>query len=68
KYQFWTGGRPVGDFGQWFATAHEHLGSWWTHWQHWIESQDNVHVPARKPGKRMKTLGDAPGTYVKMRV
>ncbi|MDX8469614.1 class I poly(R)-hydroxyalkanoic acid synthase [Mesorhizobium sp. VK23B] len=68
KYQYWTGAKPVGDFNTWFAAAHEHSGSWWTHWQHWIENQDNVHVPARKPGKRMKTLGDAPGTYVKVRV
>ncbi|MDX8521320.1 class I poly(R)-hydroxyalkanoic acid synthase [Mesorhizobium dulcispinae] len=68
KYQYWTGAKPVGDFNTWFAGAHEHSGSWWTHWQHWIENQDNVHIPARKPGKRMKTLGDAPGTYVKVRV
>ncbi|PBB86018.1 class I poly(R)-hydroxyalkanoic acid synthase [Mesorhizobium sp. WSM3876] len=68
KYQYWTGGKPVGDFGQWFAAAVEHPGSWWTHWQHWIETQEDARVPARKPGKRMKTLGDAPGTYVKVRV
>ncbi|RJT30376.1 class I poly(R)-hydroxyalkanoic acid synthase [Mesorhizobium waimense] len=68
KYQYWTGGKPVGDFGQWFASAVEHPGSWWSHWQHWIETQDNARVPARKPGKHMKTLGDAPGTYVKVRV
>ncbi|RWC87143.1 MAG: class I poly(R)-hydroxyalkanoic acid synthase [Mesorhizobium sp.] len=68
KYQYWTGGKPAGDFGQWFAAAVEHPGSWWTHWQHWVETQDNARVPARKPGKHMKTLGDAPGTYVKVRV
>lgn len=68
KYQHWTGGKPVGDFGQWFASAMEHPGSWWTHWQRWIETQDNTRVAARKPGKHMKTLGDAPGTYVKVRV
>ncbi|RVC57142.1 class I poly(R)-hydroxyalkanoic acid synthase [Mesorhizobium sp.] len=68
KYQYWTGGKPVGDFGQWFAAAVEHPGSWWTHWQHWVETQDKARVPARKPGKHMKTLGDAPGTYVKVRV
>ncbi|RUU59943.1 class I poly(R)-hydroxyalkanoic acid synthase, partial [Mesorhizobium sp. M2C.T.Ca.TU.002.02.1.1] len=68
KYQYWTGGKPVGDFNAWLAAAHEHQGSWWTHWQHWIENQDNIRVPARKPGKGMKTLGDAPGTYVKVRV
>ncbi|ESZ33154.1 MULTISPECIES: class I poly(R)-hydroxyalkanoic acid synthase [unclassified Mesorhizobium] len=68
KYQYWTGGKPTGDFGQWLASAVEHPGSWWTHWQHWIETQDDTLVPARKPGKNMKTLGDAPGTYVKVRV
>ncbi|MER9724399.1 MULTISPECIES: class I poly(R)-hydroxyalkanoic acid synthase [unclassified Mesorhizobium] len=68
KYQYWTGGKPTGDFDQWLACAVEHPGSWWTHWQHWIETQDDTLVPARKPGKHMKTLGDAPGTYVKVRV
>ncbi len=68
KYQYWTGGTPMGDFGQWIAGATEHPGSWWPHWQDWIEAKDNTRVPARKPGKHMKTLGDAPGTYVKVRV
>ncbi|KQU99829.1 poly(3-hydroxyalkanoate) synthetase [Mesorhizobium sp. Root102] len=68
KYQYWTGGTPTGDFGQWVAKATEHPGSWWPHWQNWIEARDNTRVPARKPGNHMKTLGDAPGTYVKVRV
>jgi polyhydroxyalkanoate synthase len=68
KYQYWTGGTPTGDFGQWIAGATDHPGSWWPHWQSWIEAKDNTRVPARKPGKHMKTLGDAPGTYVKVRV
>ncbi|TPK76509.1 class I poly(R)-hydroxyalkanoic acid synthase [Mesorhizobium sp. B2-4-12] len=68
KYQYWTSGAPTGDFAQWIANATEHPGSWWPHWQNWIEAKDNTRVPARKPGKHMKTLGDAPGTYVKVRV
>ncbi|TPK61592.1 class I poly(R)-hydroxyalkanoic acid synthase [Mesorhizobium sp. B2-4-19] len=68
KYQYWSGGKPEGDFGQWIATAAEHPGSWWPHWQSWIEAKDDTRVPARKPGKHMKTLGDAPGSYVKVRV
>ncbi|ESY78756.1 poly(3-hydroxyalkanoate) polymerase [Mesorhizobium sp. LNHC221B00] len=68
KYQYWTGGPPTGDFNQWIAAATDHPGSWWPHWQSWIEAKDNTRVPARKPGKHMKTLGDAPGTYVKVRV
>jgi polyhydroxyalkanoate synthase len=68
KYHYWTGGKPAGDFDQWLAKATDHPGSWWPHWQRWIEAKDNTRVPARKPGKHMKTLGDAPGTYVKVRV
>jgi polyhydroxyalkanoate synthase len=68
KYHYWTGGKPTGDFDRWFANATNHPGSWWPHWQRWIEAKDDTRVPARKPGKHMKTLGDAPGTYVKVRV
>ncbi|TIL94907.1 MAG: class I poly(R)-hydroxyalkanoic acid synthase [Mesorhizobium sp.] len=68
KYHYWTGGKPTGDFNEWLAKATNHPGSWWSHWQRWIEAKDDTRVPARKPGKHMKTLGDAPGTYVKVRV
>lgn len=68
KYQFWTGGRPGGDFGEWMAKATEHPGSWWPHWHKWIEDKDERRVPARTPGKRTRALGEAPGEYVKVRV
>jgi polyhydroxyalkanoate synthase subunit PhaC len=68
KYQHWTGGKPVGDFEQWIEKAKETPGSWWPHWQKWIEARDDARVAARKPGGKAKTLGDAPGIYVKVRV
>jgi polyhydroxyalkanoate synthase len=68
KYQHWTGGKPAGKLEDWLASAHEHPGSWWPYWQSWIERYDNERVPARKPGKKLKPLGDAPGTYVTARV
>jgi polyhydroxyalkanoate synthase len=68
KYQYFTGGRPIGDFETWVARATETPGSWWPHWQGWIEKGDSEHVPARMAGDKMKVLGDAPGTYVKVRV
>ncbi|MBD0416137.1 class I poly(R)-hydroxyalkanoic acid synthase [Oryzicola mucosus] len=68
KYQFWTDGKPIGDFEQWVAKADETTGSWWPHWQSWIEAKDNSRVDARSPGAKEATLGDAPGTYVKVRV
>ena len=68
KYQYFTGGRPIGDFETWVARATETPGSWWPHWQSWIENGNSEHVPARMAGDKMKVLGDAPGTYVKVRV
>ena len=67
KYQYWTGGKPAGDFGAWVASAHETPGSWWPHWLEWTVAQAPERVKTRKPGGRFKTLGDAPGTYVKVR-
>jgi len=67
KYQYWTGGKPEGELENWLAGATEHPGSWWPYWHEWIEKQDARRVSARKPGKRLKPLGEAPGTYVRMR-
>ena len=68
KYQYFTGGKPVGDFEEWIAKAAENPGSWWPHWQRWVERKDNTRLPARTPGKNLTVLGDAPGSYVRMRV
>ncbi len=68
KYQHWLGGKPTGEFDDWFAKAKENPGSWWPHWQRWIEAKDDRRVDARAPGKHLKALGEAPGTYVKVRV
>jgi polyhydroxyalkanoate synthase len=68
KYQYWTGGNPVGNFEKWIEQATENPGSWWPHWQAWIEANDDRRVAARKPGTHTPTFGDAPGSYVKVRV
>ena len=68
KYQHWTGGKPVGRFEDWLVSATENPGSWWPHWQRWIEAMTDDRVPARIPGKTLEPLGDAPGSYVKVRV
>jgi polyhydroxyalkanoate synthase len=68
KYQYWTGG-PVGSsFNSWVERAREHKGSWWPDWFAWLERQAPARVPARAPGgDRLSPIGDAPGTYVKIR-
>ncbi|SFU14318.1 class I poly(R)-hydroxyalkanoic acid synthase [Mesorhizobium sp. YR577] len=68
KYQYWTGGKPTGKFDQWIEKAKENQGSWWPHWQNWVAEKNPAQVPARIPGEHTKTLGDAPGSYVKVRV
>jgi poly[(R)-3-hydroxyalkanoate] polymerase subunit PhaC len=66
KYQYWTGGPPVGNLDGWLAAAEEHPGSWWPDWLQWIKAQDETQVPARKPGGgKLEPIEDAPGTYVK---
>ncbi|TKT76791.1 class I poly(R)-hydroxyalkanoic acid synthase [Aquamicrobium sp. LC103] len=68
KYQYWTNGKPEGAFEDWIASAKETPGSWWPHWQAWIERHDGHTVAARKIGENLQILADAPGDYVKVRV
>ncbi len=69
KYQYWVGGDVEGSFEEWLEDATMTEGSWWPHWQEWIESNNKQKVDARTNhgGKKLKPLGDAPGTYVKKR-
>jgi polyhydroxyalkanoate synthase len=69
KYQYWTGPKPQGDnVDAWLAKATEHAGSWWPHWQAWVEKLDNARVKARKVGSRKhKPIEDAPGSYVRVK-
>jgi polyhydroxyalkanoate synthase len=69
KYQYWTGPAPKGDnYGQWLTKAKEHAGSWWPHWQAWIEDSDKARVKARAiGGGKIKPIEDAPGSYVRVR-
>jgi polyhydroxyalkanoate synthase len=65
KYQFWTGPAPKGnDLAAWQAKAKEHPGSWWPHWQAWIEKLDATRTKARPLGRGIEP---APGTYVRVK-
>jgi polyhydroxyalkanoate synthase len=65
KYQFWTGGKPVGELETWMANATEHPGSWWPYWDAWIRKIDDEKVPAREIGsKKHQPIENAPGSYV----
>jgi polyhydroxyalkanoate synthase len=67
KYQYWTGGPPVGNLEGWLAKAEEHPGSWWPDWLQWVREQDPATVKARQPGGGKRTpIEDAPGRYVRV--
>ena len=65
KYFHYTGGDPNGDFDEWVAKARKNPGSWWPDWAAWLKQHAPKQVKARKPGKVLKPLGDAPGDYVR---
>lgn len=67
KYGHWTGGGARETLEEWIAAAKAADGSWCPHWHGWIEGLDPTRVPARKLDRRRKMLGDAPGSYVKVR-
>ncbi len=59
---------PYRLFADWLKDAEETPGSWWPHWQAWIEDKDNARVDAkkRKPGGgKLKPIEDAPGSFVR---
>lgn len=67
KYQFWTADlsdQGLETYEDWFARTDETAGSWWPHWQAWIEGQDNHRQAARQAAQKLKPLATAPGTYV----
>ncbi len=68
KYQYWTNDKLPPTVEEWQAGAKEHPGSWWPDWDAWLSKLSGSKIPARKPGDgRLKPLGDAPGTYVKVK-
>jgi polyhydroxyalkanoate synthase subunit PhaC len=65
KYQYWTGGKPMGDLERWIEQASEHEGSWWPHWFAWLTQQTSAKTRPRVPGEgTLPALMDAPGSYV----
>ena len=65
KYVYWTNDDLPADPEDWLADAAEHDGSWWPHWDDWVEGFANGEVPARTPGDgKLDPIENAPGSYV----
>ena len=68
KYHYWTRQGLAESLEDWISGAHQTPGSWWPHWQAWVERLGDERAPARKLNRRKKWLGDAPGDYVRIRI
>lgn len=66
KYQHWTNEGLAKTPEAWLSGAEETKGSWWPTWWEWLEPKAGDLQPAEPIED--KGLGDAPGTYVKMRL
>ena len=65
-----TGAIPGPDPDEWLANSAEVTGSWWEHWNDWIEKRtpDQKPAPTRLGNDAYPPLADAPGEYVKRMV
>ncbi len=68
KYGFWTNNTIEKKPENWLDNASYTEGSWWTDWQKWIKKHAGKKINARKPGRKLKAIEDAPGSYVKVRI
>lgn len=67
KYCYWVNNKLPQKSSEWFSEAKENKGSWWLHWNEWLQKQSKEsQIDARiiDQGK-LKPLEDAPGSYVK---
>ncbi|MES2906747.1 MAG: class I poly(R)-hydroxyalkanoic acid synthase, partial [Pseudomonadota bacterium] len=68
KYNYWTNDQIGATLDAWTQGAEKHDGSWWPHWQAWLEKQNGEKVKARPVGsKDFPPLEAAPGSYVKIK-
>ena len=65
KYGYRVGAGTPSSPESWLAAAQVHEGSWWPHWDRWLEALGGEQVPAREPGAGgLAVVEDAPGSYV----
>ncbi|NAW65304.1 class I poly(R)-hydroxyalkanoic acid synthase [Photobacterium halotolerans] len=67
KYGFYTNDKAESDPEAWLAGATHHSGSWWNHWNTWLNGfNSEEQVSARDIGNEsFPPIGPAPGDYVK---
>ncbi|MCJ2376535.1 class I poly(R)-hydroxyalkanoic acid synthase [Vibrio sp. ZSDZ34] len=66
KYGYWTNSSLEESAEEWLATSEHNNGSWWLHWNEWLEQfrDDELQEPFPTGNQDYQTLGPAPGQYV----
>ena len=65
KYGYRTATDTPASPDAWLAGARRRGGSWWPHWDRWLQRFGGGEVPARVPGAGgLPVIEDAPGSYV----
>ncbi|NBD29869.1 MAG: class I poly(R)-hydroxyalkanoic acid synthase [Alphaproteobacteria bacterium] len=65
KYGYWTNDDLSLSPEDWQASAEQHAGSWWPHWEKWLRKRSGKKTAAREPGSEIHPpIARAPGTYV----
>lgn len=69
KYPHWVNDTLASDAESWMAEAKQQEGSWWSDWRDWLAARAGEQCAAPAVGsKKHPVLGDAPGSYVKVRL
>jgi polyhydroxyalkanoate synthase subunit PhaC len=68
KYGHWQNDALPETPEEWMAGATAHAGSWWPVWDEWVSEFSGSLIKARRPGTgALKSIEDAPGSYVRVR-
>jgi polyhydroxyalkanoate synthase len=69
KARFMTSSKLPDNAQSWLSSADKHAGSWWSHWQGWLQTRsgDLKKAPAKLGNKAHPAGEAAPGTYVHLR-
>ena len=70
RRSYWASDRLGANAQAWLAGAAETRGSWWPHWNVWLQgfSAGERAAPKKSGNARFKPIEPAPGRYVKVRV
>ena len=70
KRSYWTNDKATYDAQEWFDTATEHTGSWWTEWSKFLSANGGKQVAAPKKlgSTKYMPIEPAPGRYVKAKI